>query len=89
MIATTMNPVQAFLDKAHQDVQLRKQLDSLKTKETGKAFAEIVKIANKAGFKFTTKEYQEFARTQCQQKTQDKQPINDEQLISVACGCRS
>jgi predicted ribosomally synthesized peptide with nif11-like leader len=49
---------EAFLKRAQNDVQLREQLQQIKT--TGKErLAEIVRIATAAGFNFSTQEYEE------------------------------
>lgn len=86
MITSTMNPVESFLNKAKQDSQLRKQLETLRTKEKNEAISEIVKIAAKAGFKFSAKEYEEIARNKCSQTLKANRQITDEELVAVACG---
>jgi predicted ribosomally synthesized peptide with nif11-like leader len=76
---------EAFLKQAQNDVQLRKQLQQIKT--TGKKrLAEIVQIAIAAGFDFSTQEYEEAARAQLAVKGPAGRQLSDEQLISVA-GC--
>ena len=98
----TMNPVQAFLEKVKTDTQLRSQLESLAgqcnndstqghaaegEKGMKQALGEIVKIAERAGFKFTTKDYEHIARKMYARNSKSTQPIGAKELISVACGC--
>jgi len=90
MTTATMNPVQAFLEKVKTDTQLRKQLETLNSqKDTEKTMtiAEIVKIAEKAGFKFTAKDYEYVARKMYIRNAKSTAPIGEKELISVACGC--
>jgi predicted ribosomally synthesized peptide with nif11-like leader len=91
MTTATINPVQAFLEKVKTDTQLRKQLEMLNSNqqntEKTPAINEIVKIAEKAGFKFTTKEYEQVARKMYVRNSKSTQPIGEKELISVACGC--
>ena len=76
---------EAFLKQAQNDVQIREQLQQIKT--TGKKrLAEIVQIAIAAGFNFSTGEYEEAARAQLTAKGPAGRRLSDEQLISAA-GC--
>lgn len=91
MTTATINPVQAFLEKVKTDTQLRKQLEMLnsteKSTETTKIIGEIVKIAEKSGFKFTAKDYMHYARKMYARNSKSTAPIGEKELISVACGC--
>jgi predicted ribosomally synthesized peptide with nif11-like leader len=90
MTTATINPVQAFLEKVKTDTQLRKQLEMLnnqKNTEKTPTIAEIVKIAEKAGFKFTAKDYEYIARKMYVRNAKSTAPIGEKELISVACGC--
>jgi predicted ribosomally synthesized peptide with nif11-like leader len=90
MTTATINPVQAFLEKVKTDTQLRKQLEMLnnqKNTEKTTTIGEIVKIAEKAGFKFTAKDYEHFARKMYARNSKSTAPIGEKELISVACGC--
>jgi spore germination protein YaaH len=56
------------------------------TEQTG-MINEIVKIAEKAGFKFTAKDYERVARKMYLRNSKSTQTIGEKELISVACGC--
>jgi hypothetical protein len=83
--ATKTNPVESFQKKVCQDSQLRKQIETLKTQPKNKAINEIVRLAVEAGFMFTTKEYEEYARTLWSRKSQANRPMTDEELILAVC----
>lgn len=90
MVTSTINPVQAFLEKVKTDTLLRKQLEMLNNQqniEKTTTIGEIVKIAEKAGFQFTTKDYKHYARKMHARNSKSTAPISEKELISVACGC--
>ena len=83
--ATKVNPVEVFLKKVREDGQIRNQILLLKTQPKKQAIQEIVSIANKMGFKFNAKQYEEYARMMCSQNAQTNCAVTDEELILVAC----
>jgi hypothetical protein len=84
--ATKVNPVEAFLNKAREDGQIRNQIEMLKTQEKTQAIQEIVRIANKLNYKFNARQYEEYARMVWSKNAKSNRPMTDEELILVACG---
>jgi len=84
--ATKINPVEAFLNKVREDGHIRSQLEQLQNRPKKQAIQEIVHIANKMNFKFSPKQYEQYAMMVCSRNAQSNQPIEDRDLILVACG---
>ncbi|HEY1599478.1 MAG TPA: Nif11-like leader peptide family natural product precursor [Pirellulales bacterium] len=85
--ATKVNPVEAFLMKVREDGQIRSQIEALKTQEKDQAIQEICRIANKIGFKFNAKQYEQYARMTWTRTAKPNRAMTDQELILVACGC--
>jgi len=83
MNTTRNRDVQGFLKQVKKNEQLRKQMQQIKKTNRQESLAEIVKIADAAGFKFTAQDYEETARAQLA-GTGNVNQLTEEQLISVA-----
>lgn len=84
--ATKINPVESFLSKVREDGHLRSQLEQLENRPKKQAIQEIVHIANKMNFKFSAKQYEQYAMMICTRNAQADRAIEDRDLIRVACG---